>query len=40
MLSPQKAKQVVVTTGHDVPTNEPGLVVDTVLEVVKAARTT
>ena len=40
VLSPQKAKQVVVTTGHNVAGTEPDLVVDTVVEVVKAARAT
>ncbi len=40
VLSPQKAKQIVVTTGHNVAGNESDLVVDTVVEVVKAARAT
>ena len=36
-LSPQ-ARQVVVTSGHDVPENEPDLVVKEVLQVLDAAR--
>jgi hypothetical protein len=37
VLSPQ-ARQVVVTSGHNVPENEPDLVVREILRVVKAAR--
>ena len=36
-LSP-RARQVVVTSGHDVPENEPDLVVNEVLQVLDAAR--
>ena len=36
-LSPL-AKQVVVTTGHDVPENEPDLTVHEILRVLDAAR--
>ncbi len=37
-LSPDSAKQVVVTTGHDVPSNEPDVVIDEILAVLEAAR--
>jgi hypothetical protein len=37
-LSPAQARQVVVTSGHDIAANEPGLVVSTILEVLEAAR--
>ena len=37
VLSPQ-ATQVVVTSGHDVPINEPDVVVEVVLSVLDAAR--
>jgi alpha/beta hydrolase fold len=40
VLNPDQAKQVIVTTGHDVPGNEPGVVVDEVLRVLEIARTT
>ncbi len=37
-LSPGHASQVVVTTGHDVPGNQPDVVVKAVLAVISAAR--
>jgi pimeloyl-ACP methyl ester carboxylesterase len=37
VLSPQ-ARQIVVTSGHNVPENEPDLVVKEILRVLKAAR--
>ena len=37
-LSPQ-ARQVVVTSGHDVPENEPDLVIKEILQVLEAAKT-
>ncbi len=37
VLSP-KSKQVVVTSGHDVPGNEPDVVIKAILAVLKAAR--
>ena len=37
MLSPS-AEQVVVASGHDVPINEPDLVVEKILEVLDTAR--
>jgi alpha/beta hydrolase fold len=37
-LSPQ-ARQVVVTSGHDVPENEPDLVIKEILQVLEAAQT-
>ena len=37
VLSP-RAKQVVVDTGHAVEEDDPQLVIDTILDVVKAAR--
>ena len=37
VLSPS-AKQVVVHTGHAVEERDPGLVIDSILEVVAAAR--
>ena len=37
VLSPQ-AKQIIVTSGHNVPGNEPALVADEILKVVQAAR--
>jgi hypothetical protein len=37
VLSPQ-ARQVVVTSGHDVPDNEPDLVIREILRMLDAAR--
>ncbi len=37
VLSPQ-AKQVIVTSGHNVPGIEPALVADEILKVVETAR--
>ena len=37
VLSPN-SKQVVVTSGHDVPFNEPDLVVEEIIAVLDAAR--
>ena len=37
VLSPS-AEQVVVASGHDVPINEPDLVVEKILEVLDTAR--
>ena len=37
VLTPN-SKQVVVTSGHDVPNNEPDLVVSEILTVLDAAR--
>ncbi len=39
VLNPDQAKQVIVTTGHDVPGNEPDVVVEEVLRVLEIART-
>lgn len=38
VLSPERASQVVVTSGHDINDNEPGLVVEEILKVLAAAR--
>ena len=38
VLSPDRARQVVVTSGHDVPGNEPELVISEILAVLEAAR--
>ena len=38
VLNPDQARQVVVTTGHFVPGNEPGVVIDEVTRVVEIAR--
>jgi alpha/beta hydrolase fold len=38
VLNPDQAKQVTVTTGHDIPGNEPGVVVAEVLRVLEIAR--
>ena len=37
-LNPDGARQVIVTTGHNVPGNEPGVVIDEVVRVVEIAR--
>ncbi len=37
-LSPEQAKQVVVTSGHDIATNEPDLVIEQIRAVLAAAR--
>lgn len=37
-LAPENAEQVVVTSGHDIPGNEPRLVVEQILTVLEAAR--
>jgi hypothetical protein len=37
VLSPQ-ARQIIVTSGHDVPGNEPDLLSSEVLRVLEAAR--
>jgi len=37
-LSSPNSKQVVVTSGHDVPFNEPDLVVEEIIAVLDAAR--
>ena len=37
-LSPDQSKQVVVTSGHNVPGNEPGVIIDEVVRVVEVAR--
>ena len=39
VLNPDQAKQVIVTTGHFVPGNEPAVVVEEVLRVLEIART-
>ena len=37
-LNPEQAKQVIVTSGHDIPGNEPGVIVEEVLRVLETAR--
>jgi hypothetical protein len=37
VLNPEDAKQIVVTSGHDVPGNEPGVVIETIREVLAKA---
>jgi pimeloyl-ACP methyl ester carboxylesterase len=36
-LNPDDAKQIIVTSGHNVPGNEPGVVIDAIREVLSAA---
>jgi hypothetical protein len=36
-LNPDDAKQILVTSGHNVPGNEPGVVIETIREVLSAA---
>jgi pimeloyl-ACP methyl ester carboxylesterase len=38
VLNPKRARQVVVDTGHDIPGNEPATVVDEIVRVVAAVR--
>ncbi len=37
-LNPEDAKQIIVTEGHNVPGNEPGVVIDAIQEVLAAVR--
>jgi pimeloyl-ACP methyl ester carboxylesterase len=37
-LNPDGATQVIVTTGHNVPGNEPGVIVDAVKEILETVR--
>lgn len=37
-LNPDDAKQIIVTTGHNVPGNEPGVVIDAIQEILADVR--